>query len=99
MSASVSRLLPMNRAAAIFLFCGGTGDGAGAGVVLAGLAAGVAVRVVAELAEDPSALGSLGRMEAPRVRTPSSDTSCNADRPIRTVTASVTDSASCPYRT
>src|ERR1019366_1552162 len=34
---------------------GGTGDGAGAGVVLAGLAAGVAVRVVAEFAEDPGA--------------------------------------------
>jgi hypothetical protein len=36
-------------------FSGGTGDGAGAGVVLAGLAAGVAVRVVAGLAGNPGA--------------------------------------------
>src|SRR6266566_5789201 len=37
------------------LFPRGPGDGAGGGVVLAGLAAGVPAGVVAELAEDPGA--------------------------------------------
>src|SRR5271165_6005647 len=38
-----------------FLLARGAGEGAGGGVVLAGFAGGVAVRVVAELAEDPGA--------------------------------------------
>src|SRR6266567_5210473 len=38
-----------------FSLPGGAGDGAGGGVVLAGLAAGVPVRVVAEFTEDPGA--------------------------------------------
>ena len=55
MSASMSRSLWTNRATTTFFFPDARVIGDGGGVVLAGLAAGVPVRVVAELAEHPGA--------------------------------------------
>ena len=55
MSASMSRSLRMYRAMTIFFFPDARVIGAGGGVVLAGLARGVPVGVVAELGEHPGA--------------------------------------------